>query len=160
MEIPTQPKENIEPKESPRHHYAYCCQHGYKQFVLYCPQCKESFCKDCIGESGKGLFCTDCGSSLIPTTQLPTLRRRSVATFLALAFGIVGAHNFYLGKTRSGVVQLILTLIVGAFSSLYSDWPSVSSLILYFYYFIIFIVCCAEASGFKRDTDAYGRPII
>lgn len=154
MEIPTQPKENMEPKESPRHHYAYCCQHGYKQFVLYCPQCKESFCKDCIGESGTGLFCTDCGSSLIPTNQLPPLRQKSIAVFLALVFGVIGLHHFYVGRTGAGVTHLFLSIV----SAMFIATPYV--IISFCWLVIASIVSIAQAAGYRNDVDAWHRPLI
>ena len=44
-----------------------------------------------------------------------TEKSRTVAVLLALFFGGIGAHRFYLGKVRSGLLYLLLcwTLIPG-----------------------------------------------
>jgi TM2 domain-containing membrane protein YozV len=44
-------------------------------------------------------------SSLTPT-QAPSEKSRGVATVLAAVLGPFGAHRFYLGKARSGVLML------------------------------------------------------
>ncbi|MBN8816738.1 MAG: TM2 domain-containing protein [Sphingomonas sp.] len=45
-------------------------------------------------------------------------RNKIVAALLAFFLGVFGVHRFYLGRTGSGVVMLVLTLtLVGAFFS-------------------------------------------
>lgn len=155
MEIPTQPKENLADKlVDSRNHYAYCSKHGYKPFVMYCPVCKKSFCKDCIDSSGEGLFCNTCGHSLIPTSQLPPLRQKSIAVFLALVFGIIGLHHFYVGRTGAGVTHLVLSIV----AALFIATPYV--IISFCWFVIAAIVSIAQAAGYSKDVDAWYRPLI
>lgn len=155
MEMPTQPTENTNDKlESARHHYAYCHKHGYKPFVMYCPKCKKSFCKDCISDSGEGLFCDTCGIPLIPTTQLPPLRQKSIAVFLALVFGVIGLHHFYVGRTGAGVAHLVLSIV----ASLFVFTPYV--IVSFCWFVIVFFVCIVQAFGYSNDVDAWYRPLV
>ena len=71
----------------------------------YCPGC------------GKGLhlsarICPDCGAPQ-PGTFGDQPRNRIVAALLALIFGGIGIHKFYLGRKGAGALYLIfcLTLI-------------------------------------------------
>ena len=140
--------------ESSRTHYAYCSKHGYKQYILYCPNCRKYFCKDCIAESGEGLFCGQCSSPLIPTSQLPPLRQKSIAVFLALVFGFIGLHAFYTGYIRTGVVHLVLSIIAAFLATIYL-WPFAVILLIF-----VYVVCIAQASEFRKSLDAWGRPLV
>jgi TM2 domain-containing membrane protein YozV len=56
----------------------------------------------------------------VPSTAQPRATRRTqrnkvIAAVLAFFFGVLGAHRFYLGRTGSGIVMLLLTCtVVGA----------------------------------------------
>ena len=39
-------------------------------------------------------------------------KSKVVAAVLAFLFGALGVHNFYLGHTKNGIIQLVLTLLV------------------------------------------------
>jgi len=51
---------------------------------------------------------------LLKKTAAPT-QQKELSSYLLLAYflGVFGAHNFYIGKTTKGVVQLLLTLLTG-----------------------------------------------
>lgn len=155
METPTQPTENLSDKlEYSRHHYAYCSKHGYMPYIMYCPHCKKSFCADCIGMDEIDVFCDTCGHSLVPTSQLPPLRQKSVAVLLALVFGFIGLHHFYVGRTGAGVTHLVLSII----AALFIATPYV--IISFCWFVIAAIMSIAQAAGYSKDTDAWYRPLI
>ena len=160
MEIPTQPKEDLRsPASDPtRHHYAYCRKHGYAPFVMYCKKCRQFFCEDCLS-SDDPLFCKTCASSLIPVSQFPPLRLKSVAVFLALLFGFFGAHHFYTGHTGSGVAHMLITIAVSLVSAVFyfnSAFTTLAAIVLV----VLAFVCIAQAIGYRKAVDAWGRPLI
>ncbi len=56
-------------------------------------------------------------------------KQKIVAFLLAFFLGALGVHNFYLGKTKMGVVQLILTItVIGAIVS--GPWAFVQSIMI------------------------------
>ena len=68
-----------------------------------------------------------------------------VALLLAFFVGIFGIHNFYLGYTTKGIIQLVLTLtFIGLIVS--GIWA-----------FIDFIMLLMRAGSFA--TDAQGQPL-
>ena len=63
-------------------------------------------------------FCTNCGSNKISNTQItnqenmnPDTKSRRIAGLLGIFLGAFGVHNFYLGNSGRGFIQLILTII-------------------------------------------------
>ena len=92
-----------------------------------CPYCMETV----LAEAKK---CKFCGEILDPVLrELQSLKQnnggnvivnqsvaipissksRVVYIVLALIFGLLGVHNFYAGRTGSGIAQLLLTLTIG-----------------------------------------------
>lgn len=69
-----------------------------------------------------------------------------LAAILALLFGWVGLHRFYLGYYRIGLIQIVLTAILlrAGFIVFVPQWGFVEALLL--------------VSG-KFDKDAKGRPL-
>ncbi len=91
------------------------------------------FCKQCGNKvDDDAAFCAHCGYNLKPEqTVTPEVvdtnvssKSRLVAFLLAFFVGVLGVHNFYLGKTGLGIAQLILTItIIGSIAS--SIWALV-----------------------------------
>ncbi|RIA45698.1 TM2 domain-containing protein [Hephaestia caeni] len=54
------------------------------------------------------------GTVAMPVVAQPQLggRNKYVAALLAFLFGVLGVHRFYLGRTGSGIVMLVLSLTV------------------------------------------------
>jgi hypothetical protein len=80
-----------------------------------------------------------------PVQQPPPLPQRSkaIAALFCFFLGLLGIHNFYLGRNGCGIAQLVLTAaIVGIFIT--AVWCFVD---------FILILC----SGF---TDRYNRPLV
>ena len=70
-----------------------------------------NFCPNCGKQTVPGaVVCTACGISL---AQIPQGEQKSKLTagLLGIFLGGFGIHNFYLGKTTRGVVQIIVTLV-------------------------------------------------
>lgn len=87
-------------------------------------------CKNCGGtmqpeENGLYAVCEYCGAkqemstyqnvsanSVMTTTVNTSVKSKTTAGLLAIFLGIFGIHNFYLGYTTKGTIQLLLTLIL------------------------------------------------
>lgn len=46
-----------------------------------------------------------------PATPIPGAEKKLVAGILAILLGAFGVHKFYLGYTKEGVIQLLLSLV-------------------------------------------------
>jgi len=95
-----------------------------------------------------------------PTGQQPVYvvaaKSKIIAALLAFFLGTFGIHNFYLGYTGKGVVQLILGLIGYA-----TSWLLIGLFILIplaFWVFIEFILLLVAKQGtYSRSAD--GKPL-
>ncbi len=103
------------------------------------------FCVKCGKELEEGAkFCSECGYSVngqvtnVEKTekeeaevvdQTISEKSRLVAFLLAFFVGVLGIHNFYLGKKGIGITQLVLTLtVLGSFIS--AIWAFVEMIII------------------------------
>lgn len=105
---------------------------------MYCRNCGTQYsseqaviCVKCGVQKGVGnRYCWNCGSEVNPNSAVcincgvalentsvtnPNSKQKSkiIAGLLAIFFGSLGVHNFYLGQTGKGIIHLVLT-IVGA----------------------------------------------
>jgi len=100
---------------------------------MYCKNCGEPFssheatvCVRCGVPKGVGNnFCPYCGTKLYEATdncpncgtyinnrqQMQSNKSKLVAGLLAIFLGTLGIHNFYLGYTSKGVIQLTVTVV-------------------------------------------------
>ena len=76
----------------------------------------EVYCTKC-GEMNKksALYCSRCGvnqiTGVLPARMSSNVKRsRVTAALLAIFLGGFGAHKFYMGNARSGVIYLLLLL--------------------------------------------------
>ena len=89
------------------------------------------FCKQCGTQlDDKALFCMQCGAKTDnaqqpvqqptqpvyqqpgqPVYQQISPKSKMAAGLLGIFLGAFGIHNFYIGKTGRGVVQLVLTVL-------------------------------------------------
>ncbi|MCG2622494.1 NINE protein [Arthrobacter sp. I2-34] len=83
-----------------------------------------------------------------PAYQLPSVQKSKLAAgLLGIFLGGLGIHRFYLGHTTIGVIQLLLTLVLGAFTfGLVGLWGFVEG---------IMILCGAQ----MFRVDAKGIPL-
>jgi TM2 domain-containing membrane protein YozV len=119
----------------------------------------EQACSRCGCSAGTGTgYCSNCGLPLEPghrdctrcghietAAPAPAGKSKIAAGVLALVFGGMGVHNFYLGYTGKGVAQLLISLIsLGTLSFISGIWGFIEG---------IMILC-----GSIR-TDAKGNPL-
>ena len=78
------------------------------------------------------------------TTQVG--KSRIVAILLAIFAGSLGIHNFYLGYTQKGTIQLLITILTCGMGGIFVSIWALYDLILI-------------ASG-KISVDGYGNPLV
>lgn len=86
------------------------------------------FCKNCGKEIADGTkFCSQCGAAQEDlTNELASSERndenrnancskksRTITALLAFFFGGLGIHRFYVGKTGTGILQILLSCCFG-----------------------------------------------
>ncbi len=58
--------------------------------------------------------CTHCGAATAPVTIIPPgyqQKSKMAAGLLGIFLGALGIHNFYLGNSNRGIIQIVLTFI-------------------------------------------------
>lgn len=78
-----------------------------------------NFCPNCGNQTAPGaVVCTSCGISLSQVIQ-GTQKSKLTAGLLGIFLGGFGVHNFYLGYTTKGIIQIAVTLITCGAGSLW-----------------------------------------
>jgi TM2 domain-containing membrane protein YozV len=79
------------------------------------------FCSRCGMQLNEGsAFCSRCGARVAPiagqvqSTEDVSPKSRLATSLLAWFLGVFGAHRFYVGKTGTAVIMLILGILSGA----------------------------------------------
>ena len=90
----------------------------------------NKFCSKCGKElDGNPQYCPSCGFQLINVNNNQGQKSKIVAFILALLFGALGMHNFYLGFYGKGISQLLLTVLTcgigGIISGIWSLYEAV-----------------------------------
>ncbi len=132
---------------------------GYQQTRVenadYCTSCGVStnkgsaYCSSCGSETNvEAEVCVKCGTKLKKAAGEP--KSKIAAGLLGIFLGAFGIHRFYLGYTVIGVVQLVLSVLLGIFTC------GISTAIVSIWGFIegILIIC-----GTVITTDADGNPL-
>ncbi|TVP85547.1 MAG: TM2 domain-containing protein [Acholeplasmataceae bacterium] len=76
--------------------------------MMYCPKCGRE-------NLDAAVICLHCHAPLNPEKVIdddPLARSRLIAGLVAITFGAVGIHNFYLAHYVKGSIQMILFVIV------------------------------------------------
>ncbi len=131
---------------------------------MFCKNCGKEisavadFCTACGVAKGKGEnFCENCGTSITPGAAVclncgcavskPTSEKLKIlAGVLAILVGSLGIHNFYLGYTKKGVIQLVVSLAL--------SWTFVAPLAVG-----VWAIIDAVNIFTGKTTDAEGRPL-
>ncbi len=82
------------------------------------------FCKNCGKELSSEInYCPYCGTPQFESSRIRNInnvdnknvskRSRTIAACLAFFLGAFGIHRFYLGKNKTGILQIILTCCLG-----------------------------------------------
>ena len=130
---------------------------------MFCRNCgspmdpNAAVCPGCGVRAGEGSrYCWNCGGELYPANgvcqrcgapQRPNFvvggqqKSRLVAGLLGIFLGGWGVHNFYLGYTRRGVIQIIVTVLTLGIGRL---WGFIEGIMI--------------LSG-ETNTDADGNPL-
>ncbi len=98
---------------------------------MFCRNCgnqmdgQAAVCVKCGVPAGQGVnFCPNCGNQTVPGAAVCTScgvalsqviqgeqKSKMAAGLLGIFLGSIGVHNFYLGNTTRGVIQIIVTLV-------------------------------------------------
>ena len=121
-------------------------------------------CKNCGNQmEDNAAFCTNCGTAVeaapvveesAPVTatvvEQPAVapaapKSKTIAVILAWFLGAFGAHNFYLGDTTKGAIQLAITVVsCGTLAIVSAYWGMAEGIMI--------------LTG-KTTTDAKGNPL-
>lgn len=114
--------------------------------MAFCPNCgKETnddvkFCPNCGAPLGEKKQDNNISDDLKNMTEVPagtvcSPKSRAVAAILCFFFGGIGVHQFYLGKTVSGVLMLIFC------------WTGIPSIIALIQFIIILLGSATDKEG-------------
>ncbi len=106
------------------------------------------FCPNCGSQNPDGANnCSNCGASLNANSQQQNVvkdgeqpKHRLVAGLLGIFLGGLGIHNFYIGFTTKGVIQIIVTFITCGIGGI---WGFIEGI----------LILCGSI-----NADAKGRP--
>ncbi len=105
----------------------YCknCGNEMDENATVCTKCGcakgtgNSFCSHCGEPANAGAaICLKCGCAIseVPGINGYSTKSRTVAGVLAILLGQLGIHNFYLGFTNKGLMQLLISIIGSIFT--------------------------------------------
>lgn len=70
-----------------------------------------NFCPNCGNQTAPGAaVCTSCGVALTQVVQ-GEQKSKMAAGLLGIFLGGWGVHNFYLGNTTRGIIQIVVTVV-------------------------------------------------
>ena len=134
----------------------YCkhCGNQMEDIAAICVKCGVAagqgvnFCQHCGAQTAPGAaFCTTCGAPLGQVAPQPVApagtqpKSKMAAGLLGLFLGAYGVHNFYLGNTGRGVLQIVLTVVTCGIAGL---WGFIEGI----------MILCGNI-----NTDANGVPL-
>lgn len=136
----------------------YCrnCACKVDSFYVVCPECGApmysggDYCQECSAKTeSSDKKCGKCNSALTENMeQLGMIGKRSkrVAVMLGFILGFLGAHNFYLGYKKRGMIKLLLSVVLAVFFM-----PGVVAVLLWA------VIEIMRISNTEKALDAYGH---
>lgn len=105
------------------------------------------FCSNCGKELNENqAVCLNCGVAVNNTAVKPQGKSRIIAGVLALIFGTLGVHNFYLGNNNKATMQLLITVLTCGIGAIITGiWSLIEAIMLF-------------TGGITTDAD--GNPFI
>ena len=102
-----------------------------------------AYCRKC-GKEIKDNFnnCPYCGASTNVVQNASTGKSKILAGIFGLVFGGIGVHNFYLGYTNKGIIQIVVTFLTCGLGSL---WGFIEGILIF--------------AG-EINTDSDGNPLV
>lgn len=94
------------------------------------------FCPNCGSQTMDGAdFCMGCGANVhrvyTGTVLADNAKSRLAAALLGIFLGGLGIHNFYLGYTRKGIAQLLISVLsCGILSFASGIWGLVEAIMI------------------------------
>lgn len=78
--------------------------------MVFCSNCGHSY-------EQNNNFCSRCGAvnitkNIVSSNNIYSVKSNLVAFLLCFVIGYLGMHRFYVGKTSSAVIQLLLTISI------------------------------------------------
>lgn len=82
------------------------------------------FCQNCGTQiEDSQTFCPGCGAQQTAgasnAAANPEAKSKMAAGLLGIFLGSIGIHNFYLGNTSRGVIQIVVTLVTCGFGGIW-----------------------------------------
>lgn len=108
------------------------------------------FCKNCGAQiDDNAVVCTSCGVAVNDSFNNAQAgsKNKIVAGVLALLLGNLGVHNFYLGYTKKGLTQLLVSLLL--------SWTFIAPLAIF-----VWVIYEAIQIFTGKINDADGKPLV
>ncbi len=108
------------------------------------------FCKNCGAQiDDNAVVCTNCGVAVSESfnNAMVGSKNKIVAGVFALLLGNLGIHNFYLGYTKKGITQLLVSLLL--------SWTIVAPIIIF-----VWVIYEAVQIFLGNINDADGKPLV
>ena len=108
------------------------------------------FCKNCGAQiDDNAVVCTSCGVAVNDSFNNAAAgsKNKIVAGVLALLLGNLGVHNFYLGYTKKGLIQLLVSLLL--------SWTVIAPLAIF-----AWVIYEAIQIFTGKINDADGKPLV
>jgi TM2 domain-containing membrane protein YozV/predicted RNA-binding Zn-ribbon protein involved in translation (DUF1610 family) len=96
-------------------HCKYCGQ-LIEETVKFCPHCGKSTAEETVKAENTNTYESIPSQVVTPVPPVtPTVEQKSklAAGLLGIFLGGLGIHNFYLGYTKRGLAQLLITILGG-----------------------------------------------
>lgn len=145
----------------------YCknCGNPMDNLAVVCVKCGVSkgaganYCPNCGNATPPGAqICTHCGVALYPPASSGfsgAQKSKIAAGLLGIFLGSLGVHNFYLGYTNRGLLQLLVTIFASILSVFTCGITSIAVAGMSIWGLVEGVLILTGS----KSTDADGRPL-